>query len=250
MNGTMNQTSPSGTLAAVASAFGRAGRDLLRGEVIWHLLWPPLAAALLWGIVGIVFWSQGLAMMTELLPQLPWGGWEWVAHWAAVFLLLAAFATLVYLTALLLVALIALPYLLAAVAARDYPDLARHGENAFSRSLFNTLAAGAIFLIGGLVSLPLLLVPGVILVLPLLWTAWLNQRTFRVDALVEHATAAELQQLIDERKPAFYLTGIGGALLAHVPLLQLLAPTYTALVFIHLGLTALREQRRERGVLL
>ena len=79
---------------------------------------------------------------------------------------------------------------------------------------------------------------------------WLNQRTFRVDALVEHATAAELQQLIDERKPAFYLAGIGGALLAHVPLLQLLAPTYTALVFIHLGLTALREQRRERGVLL
>jgi uncharacterized protein involved in cysteine biosynthesis len=93
-------------------------------------------------------------------------------------------------------------------------------------------------------------VPGVILVLPLLWTAWLNQRTFRVDALVEHATAAELRQLIAERKPAFYLAGVGGALLAHVPLLQLLAPTYTALVFVHLGLTALREQRRRQGVTL
>lgn len=254
MNATTNQsshqTTPSGTLAAAVGAFGKAGRDLLRGEVIWHLLWPPLAAALLWGIVGIAFWSQGLTMMTELLPQLPWGGWEWVAHWAATFLLLAAFATLVYLTALLLVAVVALPYLLAIVAARDYPDLARHGEHAFSRGLFNTLAAGAIFLVGGLLSLPLLLLPGVILVLPLLWTAWLNQRTFRVDALVEHATAAELRQLIAERKPAFYLAGIGGALLAHVPLLQLLAPTYTALVFIHLGLNALREQRRAQGVVL
>ena len=59
-----------------------------------------------------------------------------------------------------------------------------------------------------------------------------------------------MQQLINERKPAFYLAGVGGALLAHVPLLQLLAPTYTALVFIHLGLTALREQRRAQGVVL
>jgi hypothetical protein len=34
--------------------------------------------------------GHGLALMARMLPQLPWTGWEWVAQWAAVFLLLAA----------------------------------------------------------------------------------------------------------------------------------------------------------------
>lgn len=230
------------------TAFGKAARDLTRGDILWHVLWPPVVAAALWGAVGVLIWAHGLALMAQIVPQLPWSGWEWIAHWAAVFLLLAAFATLIYLTALLLVAVIALPYLINYVAAHDYPDLARHGENAFWRSLGNTLAAGSVFLLGGLLSLPLLLVPGVILVLPLLWTAWLNQRTFRVDAVAEHATQAELKYLTTNNKPTFYLAGGGCAVLAHVPLVQLVAPVFTALVFVHLGLAALREQRRlERG---
>ncbi|MDO9273564.1 MAG: EI24 domain-containing protein [Rugosibacter sp.] len=230
------------------TAAGKAARDLARGDIFWHVLWPPIVAAALWGTVGILIWAHGLALMAQIVPQLPWAGWEWVAHWAAVFLLLAAFAMLIYLTSLLLVAVIALPYLINYVAARDYPDLVRHGENAFWRSLANTLAAGGVFLFGGLLSLPLLLIPGVVLVLPLFWTAWLNQRTFRVDALIEHATAAEITQLVKAKKSSFYLAGTGCALLAHVPLLQLLAPVFTALVFVHLGLAALREQRRLQGI--
>ena len=230
------------------AAFSKAARDLTRGDILWHVFWPPLAAAVLWATVGFFIWAHGINLMTQIVPQLPWAGWEWIAHWAAVFLLLATFAMLVYLTSLLLVAVIALPYLINYVAARDYPDLVRHGENPFWRSLLNTLAAGAVFLVGGLLSLPLLLVPGVVLVLPLFWTAWLNQRTFRVDALAEHATRAELKQLVASNKSAFYLAGGGGALLAHVPLAQLVAPVFTALVFVHLGLAALREQRRAQGI--
>ncbi|MES2237881.1 MAG: EI24 domain-containing protein [Pseudomonadota bacterium] len=230
------------------TASGKAVRDLARGDILWHVLWPPVVAAALWGTVGILIWAHGLALMAQIVPQLPWVGWEWAAHWAAVFLLLAAFATLIYLTALFLVAVVVLPSLITYVSSRDYPDLVRHGENAFWRSLVNTLAAGCVFLFGGLLSLPLLLIPGVVLVLSLFWTAWLNQRTFRVDALIEHATAAEITQLVKAKKSSFYLAGTGCALLAHVPLLQLVAPAFTALVFVHLGLAALREQRRLQGI--
>jgi hypothetical protein len=66
--------------------------------------------------------------------------------------------------------------------------------------------------------------------------------------MAEHATRAELKQLVARTKPAFYLAGGGGALLAHVPLAQLVAPVFTALVFVHLGLAALREQRRAQGI--
>jgi uncharacterized protein involved in cysteine biosynthesis len=230
------------------AAFSRAARDMTRAGVLWHALWPMLIAALLWAVVGVVVWADGIAAMDRLLPNLPWSGWEIFTRWAAVFLLLAGFATLTYVTALMLVAVVALPLLINRIAARDYPELVRHGENVFLGSLGNTLAAGLVFIIGGLASLPLLLIPGVILVLPLAWAAWLNQRTFRFDALAEHATRDELKQLVHEQRGHFLGAGIGTALVAHIPLLQLLAPTFTAVVFVHLGLGALRRLRSQQGI--
>jgi uncharacterized protein involved in cysteine biosynthesis len=230
------------------AAFSRAARDMTRAGVLWHALWPMLIAALLWAVVGVVVWADGIAAMDRLLPSLPWSGWEIFTRWAAVFLLLAGFATLTYVTALMLVAVVALPLLINRIAARDYPELVRHGENVFLGSLGNTLAAGLVFIIGGLASLPLLLIPGVILVLPLAWAAWLNQRTFRFDALAEHATRDELKQLVHEQRGHFLGAGIGTALVAHIPLLQLLAPTFTAVVFVHLGLGALRRLRSQQGI--
>jgi hypothetical protein len=232
----------------VFAAFTKSLCDLTRAEVLWQALWPPLLALIVWAWVAVAVWAHGVSLMAGLVPQLPWSGWAWVAHWAAVFLLLAAFASLVYFTAIFLVAVFALPRLVNLVAARDYPDLGRHGENVFWGSLGNTLGAGAIFVAGCCVMLPLLLIPGAMLVLPLLWGSWLNQRTFRFDALAEHATRTELQRLVSENRGRFYFAGIGTAAAAHVPLANLLAPAFTALVFIHLGLAALRRQRQEGGI--
>ncbi|OHC64423.1 MAG: hypothetical protein A3H93_05155 [Rhodocyclales bacterium RIFCSPLOWO2_02_FULL_63_24] len=232
----------------VFAAFTKSLRDLTRAEVLWQALWPPLLALLAWAGVAFAVWAHGVALMARIVPELPWSGWEWVAHWAAVFLLLAAFAALVYFTAIFLVAVFALPRLINLVAARDYPELGHHGENVFWGSLGNTLGAGAIFVVGCMLMLPLLLIPGALLVLPLLWASWLNQRTFRFDALAEHATRAEMQRLVAENRSRFYFAGLGTAAAAHVPLFNLLAPAFTALVFVHLGLAALRRRRREGGI--
>jgi CysZ protein len=234
----------------VFAAVSKALRDLTRIEVLWHALWPPLAALLLWLVAGFAAWDHGLALMARIVPQLPWSGWEWVAQWAAVFLLLAAFAALTYISAILLVAVFALPLLINLVAAQHYPDLGRHGESVFWGSLANTLGAASIFLVGSLAMLPLLLIPGALLVLPLLWSAWLNQRTFRFDALAEHATRSEMQLLAEQDRKRFYLAGLATAAAAYVPLLNLLAPAFAALVFVHLGLATLRRQRQEGGVVL
>lgn len=232
----------------VVAAFSRALRDLTRGEVLWQAIWPPLLALLLWIAVAFAVWARGVEMMAQILPQLPWAGWEWVAQWAAIFLLLAMFASLIYITAIMLVAVFALPRLISLVASRHYPELGRHGENVFWGSLGNTLGAGAMFLVGSLAMLPLLLIPGVLLVLPLLWGTWLNQRTFGFDAVAEHATPLEMRRLLRENRGGFYIAGLGTAATAHVPLLNLLAPAFAALVFVHLGLAALRRQRQEGGV--
>lgn len=232
----------------VISALTRSLRDLTRGSVLWQAIWPPLVALTFWVAVAIAVWAHGVALMADILPQLPWSGWEWVAHWAAVFLLLAGFAALTYVTAVLLVAVFALPRLINLVAAHHYPELARHGENVFWGSLVNTLVVGAIFVVGSLLTLPLLLIPGAMLVLPLFWGAWLNQRTFRFDALAEHATATEMQSLVREHRSRFHIAGLATAGVAHLPLINLLAPALAALVFVHLGLAALRRQRQAGGV--
>lgn len=232
----------------VLAAFTRSVRDLTRTEVLWQALWPSLVALALWAGVAIVVWAHAVALAARIVPQLPWSGWEWLAHWAAVFLLLAAFASLTYFTAIFLVAVFALPRIVNLVAARDYPDLVRHGENVFWGSLGNTVFAGAIFVAGCLVMLPLLLIPGALLVLPLLWGSWFNQRTFRFDALAEHATRKEMRNLLRHNGRRFYFAGLGTAAVAHVPLANLLAPAFTALVFVHVGLAALRRQRQDGGV--
>lgn len=232
----------------VFAAFTKAARDLTRGGILWQALWPPLVALAFWTAVAFYVWADAVAFVSGALPAFEGAVWSWFAHWAAVFLVLAAFGSLTYATAVLLVAVVGLPRMLAEVAARDYPDVLRHGEGAFWGSLGNTLAATGIFVVGWLATLPLLLIPGAVLVLPLLWTAWFDQRTFRFDALAEHATRSEMRVLLARSRMQFYGAGFGTALAAHIPLVNLLAPAYTALVFVHLGLSALRRLRRESGV--
>lgn len=234
--------------ATVFAAVAQALRDLTRREILLHVLWPPLLAVITGVTLGVVFWSDAHAGVLALLPTIPWSGLEWLGDLAVGFLLLATLAALIYCTALVLVGAISLPLMMARVAARDYPDLQRHGENAFWGGVVNTLVAGAIFALGWLVTLPLLLIPGVVLVQPLAWTAWLNQRAFRFDALAEHATAQERKLLSERERGSFALAGFVTALAAAIPIVNLIAPGFAALVFVHLGLGALRRLRREQGV--
>jgi hypothetical protein len=238
-----------------ASAFFRtllrAGRDLVRPEILFHALWPPALAFLIWSVIAWWFWQPLSVWVQTELPH--WQVFVWL-DWLgpslshiAVFLL---FAPGVYFTALFFVAVFALPRMMALIAARDYPDVTRQGSAAAALwgSIANTVAAGAIFVIGWLLTLPLLLIPGAVLVLPLFWTAWLNQRAFRFDAIAEHARPEERAALVRREKGSLYLGGLVGALVAHVPFLNLLALAYTAVLFVHLCLGALRALRREEGV--
>lgn len=226
----------------------RAGRDLVRPDILFQALWPPAAAFLLWSIVAWFAWQPMAGWVMANLPDWQWLNWlgPWLAHVAVFFV----FAPLVYFTTLLFVAVFALPRMMTLIAARDYPDLSRQGSSAaaFWGSLANTVVAGLIFVVGWLITLPLLLVPGGLLVLPLFWAAWLNQRAFRFDALAEHARVEERAAIVRRERGSLYLAGLIGALVAYVPVLHLLALPYTAVLFVHLGLGALRALRQEQGV--
>ena len=237
-------------------AFGRASRSLMRRDIFWHLLWPGLLAVVIWAVVAFMLWTP----VTEGLYA--WvSGWSWIDGWvsasettAAIVLVLIQIATallvvpLVYVTAAMLVGAVALPMMLERVAHTDYTDLEQRRGGSNLGSAWNSILAGVLFLIALVVSLPLWLIPGAGLLISVTLTGWLNQRAFGYDALMLHADKAELQRLRENWRPQLLLLGGGTALLAYVPVINLVAPAFAGLAFVHYMLETLRRHRLKYGV--
>jgi CysZ protein len=175
----------------------------------------------------------------------------WLAGWGAVWLaklgavlggwllvLAAAFVT-----AMLLAAIFVMPMLIEHLAASDYPELARLGKDSLSGAVWNSVSAVLLFAGGWLLTLPLSVIPGFALLLPILWMAWLTRRTFAYDALTVHATDGGCRLLRRQHSFPLLLLGTTLALLTHVPVFGLLTPTMAALAYVHYCLEALRGLR-------
>ena len=232
-------------MAEVMLALMRTLASLRDGRVWRYMLAPALFSLLLW--VGLAFWGLG-ALVDWLLGHPPMTiliGWgvAWLAYvlaylggWMAIF-------ACAYLTASLLTALFVMPLLLKHLAITEYRDVAPMGKDSFVAAAVNSVFASILFVAGWLLTLPLWIVPGLSLLLPLLLMAWLNRRTFAYDALSMHATDAEWRDLRRQGATPLYMLGLVMALLAHVPLLGLFVPTLAALAFVHFGLESLRSAR-------
>jgi len=214
---------------------------------VWLLLLGPAVVALVaWLGLTVFLLDRLIASFIDLPPM------SWLTGWGAVWLakLLAALGgwllilAAAYVTAMLLAAIFILPLLLNYLAATDYPELARMGKDSVTASTWNSISAALLFIVGWVATLPLWLVPGLGLVLPLFWMAWLNRRTFAYDALAVHATDAEWRALRQKHALPLLVLGITLALVAHVPLLGLLAPTLAAIAYVHYCLEALRRARQ------
>ncbi|MBR0568415.1 EI24 domain-containing protein [Azoarcus sp. L1K30] len=237
-------------------ALGRSLRSLTRTGIFWHLIWPGIFATVLWTVVAVMSWTFIVEGVVAWIDGLSWvGGWldssEVAAGVLVVLVKIAvalAFVPLIYVTAAILVAVVALPMMLERVARRDYADLEMRRGGSNMGSVWNALVATGLFLGALLLSLPFWLLPGVGLVVPVLLTGWLNQRAFGYDALMMHADREELGRLrVDQRMPMLVLGG-GTALLAYVPLVNLLAPAFSGLSFVHFMLESLRRDRTRNGV--
>lgn len=232
----------SDVILALARTLATLGRPR-----VWLLLLGPAVVALIAWLGLTVFLLDGLIASFIDLPPMSWlSGWGavWLAKLLAAlggWLLILAAA---YVTAMLLAAVFILPLLLNYLAASDYPELARMGRDSVTASTWNSVSAALLFVVGWVVTLPLWLVPGLGLVLPMFWMAWLNRRTFAYDALAVHATDDEWRALRRRHDVPLLVLGVTLALVAHVPLLGLLAPTLAAIAYIHYCLEALRRARQ------
>ncbi|MCB1912181.1 MAG: EI24 domain-containing protein [Rhodocyclaceae bacterium] len=239
----------------ILRAYALAIRSLGRRDILWHLLWPGLLSLVVWIGLAIGFWNP----LTDLaLATL--NGWDWLHSWTsssqfgagfvAVTVQIAlglAILPLIYVTAAILVATVSLPLMLERVARTDYALLEERRGGSQTGSAINALWAALVFGVVLLLSLPLWLVPGLGLVIPLMLTAWLNRRAFRYDALMMHADREEMRTLSQRHDGSMLLLGVGCAALAYIPLVNLFAPAFCGLAFVHYLLAALERHRAESG---
>lgn len=237
-------------MALLLQSLIRAVFSLIHPRVWLFMMLPAALSLLLW--LGLAIW--GLGALIDTLIELPpmslltaWG-WLWLAHalaWVGGWMLVFACA---YLTTALLAAVLIMPWLLRHVATRDYPDLAPAGSDSWWPGTLNSLLAVLLFAAGWIVTMPLWLIPGLSLVLPVLWMAWFNRRTFAYDALCVHASPSEWRELQRRHGRGFFLLGLALAALAHVPLLGLFVPAFATLAYLHYGLEALRRLRGDGAI--
>ena len=233
-------------MSEVMLALRRSLTTLGRGRVWLYMIVPALLALLI--MVGLAFFAldQLVALFVEQPPM------SWITAWGAIWLahLLAALGgwlvilSATYLVAMVLTAVIVLPLLLNHLAEVDYPELARMGADSFVAASWNSVWAAVLFIAGWLLTLPLWLIPGVGLVLPLFWMGWLNRRTFAYDALSAHANDAEWSELRRQRAMPLFGLGLLMAVLTYVPFVGMFAPSLAALAYIHYCLEALRQLRQ------
>lgn len=210
--------------------------------------------------------SSLVGSVSDWLQSMGWGRLKSVLP---ALLLIFAVTPLIVVVSLVLVALLMAPALTSLVAERRFPALERKRGGSFFGSLMWSLFSTLLALVALLVSIPLWLIPPLILILPPLIWGWLTYRVMAFDALADHASREERREIF--RRHRLALLGIGlfcgylgaapsliwasGALLAaaFVILVPLAVWIYTlvfalsALWFAHYSLAALHALRLERA---
>ncbi|WP_029462185.1 EI24 domain-containing protein [Serpentinimonas barnesii] len=218
-------------------------------------------------IAAVQLWLEQWALVVFALQWLETVGLGFLQAVLAPLIVLLLATPLIVLATLLLVAVVLTPVAVELVARRRFAGLERQRGGSWLGSLGWSLGHSALALLALLISLPLWLIPPLVLVLPPLILGWLTYRVLAFDALAEHASRAERHALLRRHRTALLLMGVfsgflgaapsllwasGAMFIAMAPLLVPLAVwVYTwvfalaSLWFVHYLLAALQALRAE-----
>lgn len=223
--------------------------SLLNPRILLLSLIPFAFAFFVWGTVAFLFWGQWFSSLNEVLSHLAVNDWlikvgmEWLVTSIVLVVLLLLLLPTVFLTAIFISAVVMMPALVRAVSQINYPDLVKKEGGTVWGSTKNTITGVAFFTVLWVLTLPLWLFGPLAAPIPILLSAYLNQKLFSYDALSTHASAEELSHIIEACRGKLYLLGSIAAIALIVPPISFVAPTFTALAFIHLCLAELRKLR-------
>jgi hypothetical protein len=229
-----------------------------------HFFWDSAAEAVRvqlgsFELVDIMIrWLEGLGLsqLQTVLPKV---------------LLLLLIIPVIIIVSLLFVALLMTPAMVALVAERRFPQMERKRGGSLFTSLFWSLGSTLLALLALVISIPLWLIPPLILVLPPLIWGWLTYRVMSYDAMVDHASSEERRQIFKEHRMPLLAIGVlsgylgaapsvlwasGAMFVAMAPILvpvaiwiYTLVFAFSSLWFAHYTLAALEQLRKKNNAL-
>lgn len=263
----------------VADAFWRSVAYCLHPRVIFLSFLPLVLMVTLTGALGYFFWEPAvdrirLGLESFALLEMAW-------HWLeragagqfksvlAPMLVILVITPIVVVVSLLTVALLMTPVLVKLVAKRRFADLQAMKGASFLRSVAWSLGSTGMALLAIVLSIPLWLVPPLVLVLPPFIWGWLTYRVMAFDALAEHATVEERHTVFRRHRLRLLGMGVFAGYLGAAPSLvwslgvmtivmaPILVPVsiwlytlifaFSSLWFAHYCLAALQQLRAERA---
>ena len=224
----------------LGDAFWRAAAYRLHPRVVLGSLLPLIMASCMVSGLGWFYWESAVGGVRHALDRwslsvatLEWLdaiGWAGLRAVLAPLVVVALALPLIVMTTLLLVAWLMTPALVGLVAERRFATLQRrHGTSRLgiaAASLAYLLLAVLVLL----VSLPLWLIPPVVLILPPLVWGWLSFKVTSLAVLAEHASREERMQLMQQSRWPLRTLGAVIGLLGAAPSL-LWAVSALTLVF-------------------
>jgi hypothetical protein len=239
------------------ASFGRALLSCLHPRVLLWSLVPLLVSGFLVGGVGWTYWESAIDAVRAALEA--WSLSGAVLQWlnsigapqlramVAPLLVVALSVPVVLLLTLLLVATLATPAVVRLVVAQRFAGLQARQGASWLHGLGWALACTGAAVVALVLSIPLWLVPPLVMVLPPLIWGWLTCRVFSFDVLALHASAAERRAVMRGRRWSLLAMGVicgymgtlpsllfavGGAALLLAPLLALVAVWLYTVVFV------------------
>lgn len=233
----------------VISAITRATRNLIDPRIIAIVFLPMLGSIVLWTVLGWLFWDTWTGSITSAMNSTTVAGWlqgwsaTWIINYTAALVVLIAIMPAIFVTALVITEIIAMPIVVKFVAERYHPALQRKSGGTIIGGIINATIGISVFAVLWIFTLPLWLTGVGAVLAPVLTSAYLNQRMFRYDALSEHASREEFAQITRTSRGDLFLLGILLSLLLYVPLVNLLLPVLSGLAFTHFCLGRLARAR-------
>lgn len=262
----------------IFDALWRALADCLRGKVIAWSIFPLLLVGALAALVGVFWWDGAVNSIQMWLERASWLQWLWAwmgsststaSAVAAAVVLVLLLSPVIVMVGLAVVAVVMTPQMVELVAQRRFPLLERKKGAGWLSSVAWALGSTAAALLALLLSVPLWLVPPLVLVVPPIIWGWLTYRVMTFDALAEHASPSERQAIFAQHRYRLILMGVicgfvgvapsvvwasglvfAAAFWILIPIavwIYALVLAFSSLWFAHYGLTALYSLRASVG---
>ena len=208
-------------------SFWRAAAYCVRPRVIALSFLPLILMVALALGLGYYFWEPALDWVRAGLEasSVVNSVWDWLQSVGAgsIKMVLAplvvifAVTPVIVVLSLLLVAVLMTPALTNLVAERRFAQLQRKHGGSLVKSLLWSFGSTLLAVVALIVSIPLWLVPPLVLVLPPLIWGWLTYRVMAFDALAEHASEPERQLLFKQHRIRLLSMGVVCGFLGAAP---------------------------------